>query len=234
MEKELKMETDKLAAALAKAQGEMKNAPLNKVNPHFKSKYADLAAIRDATVPTLSKHGLSIAQFTRIAEPGLLLVTRLSHAEGGFIEGEYPLPMMIDQPQKMGSALTYARRYGWSAMCGIAADEDDDANAAQANGNGNGEHITPKPPKDSRSLDWKGPLNKTALQAKCREIVREIESCSDTDQLDVFQDSPDVQAVAAQLRHDMPDWWDRDDSEFQGLFQRFNKRRLELSPLAAE
>ena len=52
----------KLAEALAAAQGEMKNAPLNKVNPHFKSKFADLASIRDASTPALSKHGIAVTQ----------------------------------------------------------------------------------------------------------------------------------------------------------------------------
>jgi hypothetical protein len=121
---------ENLAKALAAAQSEMRNATLNKVNPHFRSKYADLAAIRDTTVPVLSKHGLSIVQFTRLSDAGLVLVTRLMHEGGEHIEGEYPLPMATDKPQQMGSALTYARRYCWSAMVGISADEDDDANSA--------------------------------------------------------------------------------------------------------
>lgn len=120
-----------LADALAKAQGEMKNAPLNKTNPHFKSKYADLAAIRDATIPALSKHGLSIVQYTKLREGALVLFTRLQHTSGEFIEGEYPIPNNPDKPQVMGSAQTYAKRYSWAAMCGIAADEDDDGNGAQ-------------------------------------------------------------------------------------------------------
>lgn len=123
-----------LAAALAKAQGEMKNAGLNKVNPHFKSKYADLPTIRDAVTGVLSKHGLAIAQFTRCGEHGTVLVTRLMHADGGVIDGEFPLPNLSDQPQKMGSAITYARRYSLAAMCGIAAEEDDDAEAATDRG----------------------------------------------------------------------------------------------------
>jgi hypothetical protein len=132
------METQKLYEALAKAQGEMQNAILNKVNPHFKSKYADLPTIRDATIPTLAKHGLSVTQFTRIHESNLVLVTRLAHSCGEFVEGEYPLPFQVDKPQAMGSAMTYARRYGLAAMCGIAAEEDDDANAAQDEGKKNG------------------------------------------------------------------------------------------------
>lgn len=120
-----------LAAALAKAQGEIKNASLNKVNPHFRSKYADLAEIRDATTPHLAKHGLAIVQHTDIREGAFGLVTCLMHGSGQWIAGFYPLPDDMAKPQALGSAITYARRYCLSAMCGIAAEEDDDGNEAQ-------------------------------------------------------------------------------------------------------
>jgi hypothetical protein len=135
---------DKLAPALAKAQGEMSNAHLNKVNPHFKSKFADLASIRDATIPALAKNGLSIVQFTKMHGEALILHTRLLHTSGQYIEGEYPMPVAIDKPQVMGSAFTYAKRYSWSAICGIAADEDDDANAASPSKKANGKTAEPK------------------------------------------------------------------------------------------
>ena len=126
---------NKLAPALAKAQSELSNATLNKVNPHFKSKYADLAGIRDTVTPVLSKHGLSIVQYTDISNIGFCLVTMLLHESGQYIEGRYPLPELLEKPQAMGSAVTYARRYTLSAMCGIAAEEDDDGEAAEiANG----------------------------------------------------------------------------------------------------
>jgi len=140
---------NKLAPALAKAQSELSNATLNKVNPHFKSKYADLAGIRDTVTPVLSKHGLSIVQYTEISNIGFCLVTMLLHESGQYIEGRYPLPELLEKPQAMGSAVTYARRYTLSAMCGIAAEEDDDGEAAQnANGGrqakgGNGGPVGP-------------------------------------------------------------------------------------------
>lgn len=117
-----------LATALAAAQAEMRNATLNKINPHFKSKYADLAGIRDTVTPALAKHGLSIVQGTDTLESGIVVVTRLMHKSGQWIESRFPIA--YDKPQAMGSAYTYARRYSLSAMCAISADEDDDANAA--------------------------------------------------------------------------------------------------------
>lgn len=117
-----------LAAALAAAQAEMKNAKLNKVNPHFKSRYADLAEIRDTVTPALSKHGLAVAHGMDPTEKGIEVVTRIIHASGQWIESRFPIA--YDKPQAMGSAITYGRRYNLSAITNIAADDDDDANAA--------------------------------------------------------------------------------------------------------
>ena len=119
---------DQIATALAAAQAEMKNATLNKVNPHFKSKYADLACIRDTVTPALSKHGIAVVQGTDTTEGGIVVVTKLVHKSGQWMESRFPIA--YDKPQTMGSAYTYARRYSLSAMCSIAAEEDDDANAA--------------------------------------------------------------------------------------------------------
>ena len=119
---------DALAGALAAAQAEMPNAEFDSTNPHFKNRYASLAAIRKASLPVLSKHGLAIAQ--TINPEGL--VTLLLHKSGGQLASIHPLPdVTAVGPQKFGSALTYARRYSWQAIVGIAADEDDDGNAAQ-------------------------------------------------------------------------------------------------------
>jgi hypothetical protein len=128
-----------LAKALVKAQSEMKNASLNKVNPHFRSKYADLAEIRDTVMPVLSKHGLAVVQFTQVTGTGFYLVTRLLHDSGEYLDSRFPLPEDVTKPQAMGSSITYARRYMLAAMCGITAEEDDDGNAAQANPNGGGQ-----------------------------------------------------------------------------------------------
>ena len=123
-------QVNKIAAALAKAQGAMKNASLNKVNPHFRSKYADLAGIRDTVIPALTAQGIAAVQTLDFStDGGTYVLTRLLHTSGQWIESACPIPNAPDM-QKMGSAITYARRYSLSAICGIAADEDDDANAA--------------------------------------------------------------------------------------------------------
>lgn len=119
---------DQLATALAAAQAEMKNATLNKVNPHFKSKYADLAMIRDTVTPALTKNGIAVVQGTDTEDNTIVVFTRLIHKSGQWIESRFPIP--YDKPQTMGSGITYGRRYTLSAVTNIAADEDDDGNAA--------------------------------------------------------------------------------------------------------
>lgn len=121
--------TNEISEALAKAQSEMKNATLNCVNPHFKNRYADMAAVRDAIVPALAKNGIAVIQATDWDEAGFALVTRLLHKSGQWLEGRYPL-RMADNPQHMGSQMTYARRYALSSMCAVSAEDDDDAEGA--------------------------------------------------------------------------------------------------------
>lgn len=126
---------NELAAALAKAQGEMNHAGKSADNPYFKSKYADLPAVIDASRPALAKNGLSVVQMTDIDELGnMVLVTQLSHSSGQWVRSWYPVRPVKSDPQGFGSALTYSRRYAYSALAGVAAvGEDDDGNAASGN-----------------------------------------------------------------------------------------------------
>lgn len=119
-----------LAAALAQAQAELENVTKDRENPHFRSRYADLAGVLDEARPKLAKHGLSISQWPINGEGGQIgILTRLLHSSGQYLEGEfYVLPTKAD-PQGAGSALTYARRYCAMAVAGIAP-EDDDGEAA--------------------------------------------------------------------------------------------------------
>lgn len=138
-------QVNEVAAALAKAQGQIANATLNRINPHFKSKYADLASILDAIRKPLSENGLAPVQQIEVAEKGMLLRTTLLHSSGQWVATEYPLPM-LGRPQEMGSLLTYARRYSLTALICTAADDDDDANAAESQGQRVGGQRRPKPP----------------------------------------------------------------------------------------
>lgn len=156
-----------LATALAKAQGTMQNATMNRTNPHFKSKYADLSSVLDATRAPLSANGLSVVQTMQTSERGMMLRTTLLHSSGQFIATEYPLPA-TQKPHEMGSALTYARRYSLAALICNSADEDDDGNIAMAAKPPAGApRISPKELKDLQDL-----INKkdTSAEAVCKHF----------------------------------------------------------------
>jgi hypothetical protein len=119
-----------LYSALAAAQGEMGRALKDTNNPHFKSKYADLASVCDACMPALSKHGIAVLQPAFDDESGRYVKTILVHGGSGeTAECRVPLIVSKNDMQGYGSAVTYARRYGLMGMAGIAP-EDDDGNAA--------------------------------------------------------------------------------------------------------
>jgi hypothetical protein len=118
-----------LAQALAKAQPEIKAALKDSTNPHFKSKYADLSSVIDAVKAPLLKHGISFLQGVEDAEGGVAVETMLLHTSGEWISSTMRIPATKQDAQGYGSAITYGRRYGLQAMCGVPA-EDDDGNAA--------------------------------------------------------------------------------------------------------
>ena len=122
----------KLAAALAAAQAEVRNPPKDSVNPHFKSRYADLATVRDAVLPVFTKHKLSVLQLPCELGDAPGLTTVLLHESGEWVETSVRLRPVKADPQGVGSALTYMRRYALQALAAVAADDDDDGHAATA------------------------------------------------------------------------------------------------------
>lgn len=123
----------KLAEALAKAQGEMSNAAKDKDNPFFKSKYADLTSIWEACREPLSKNGLAVSQVIDLNETGLILRSVLMHASGEWFESVMPIRPVKQDPQGVGSAITYCRRFALASLVGVAPGDDDDGNEASGN-----------------------------------------------------------------------------------------------------
>ena len=115
-----------LVTALSKAQGQMKPAVFNKVNPHFKNRYADFKSCMDACRSPLSDNGLSVMQYCDTVNDKLVLVTMLSHSSGQWIKSYFPLNPKNMDSQSIGSALSYAKRYSLCAKLGIVSDDDDD------------------------------------------------------------------------------------------------------------
>lgn len=124
-----------IAAALAKAQAEMKTAKKNQDNPYFKSVYADLASCYEACREPLTKNGIAIFQGIEDSSDSdsIILNTMLIHSSGEWLSSSLRMPLLKKDPQAVGSVITYARRYGLSAAIGLAS-EDDDAESAMARG----------------------------------------------------------------------------------------------------
>ena len=118
-----------IATALVKAQKAFGPALKTATNPHFKSRYADLAACVEAVIGGLNDNGIALIQRNSLDDSGVTVETVFVHESGEMLEcGKLHVPAAKHDPQGYGSALTYARRYSLMAACGIAP-EDDDGNA---------------------------------------------------------------------------------------------------------
>ncbi len=124
--------TPDLFAALAAAQGEIENASKNAANPHFRSKYADLAEVLNTIRPVFAKHDLSLIQSPGYDGSIASVTTILAHKSGGYLTGTASCVPAKSDAQGIGSATTYLRRYSAAAVAGIAQ-EDDDGNSAAHN-----------------------------------------------------------------------------------------------------
>ena len=114
-----------LAKALSQVQGELRGAIKDSNNPFFKAAYADLSSVWDACREPLAKHGLSVFQTTDVAEHGVIVETTLAHESGEWISGRLHLNPTKNDPQGIGSAITYGRRYALAAIVGVCPEDDD-------------------------------------------------------------------------------------------------------------
>ncbi len=121
---------NEIAAALAKAQGEIQGAVKDSANPFFKSKYADLSSVWEACRGPLTKHGLAVVQSPEWDGSRVTVETMLTHSSGQWMRGTASASPKEDTPQAVGSVVTYLRRYALQSFVGVAP-EDDDAEAAQ-------------------------------------------------------------------------------------------------------
>lgn len=148
----MKSETiGKLAEALAKAQMQIKGASKDALNPHFRSKYADLESVWDACREALGVNGLSVVQTIHCQDKVYSLRTTLMHLSGEWMAGEMPLLLSKQDMQGLGASITYGRRFSLMAMCGIAPSEDlperdDDGETAVGRGRPSMKVVPPAPP----------------------------------------------------------------------------------------
>jgi hypothetical protein len=192
---------NELAAALSKAQGEFQAAKMENTNPFFKSKYADLGSVIEASKDPCAKNGLAVAQPVACDGEKITVNTILMHASGQWISSEFTMTIGETRgsspAQAAGSLITYMRRYSLAAVLGLYADEDTDGNDEKStagnksngnngNGNGNKAPTTDKPkaaaPAETKTAQpaptngkverpYPGDILKTGLNAKAEKVT---------------------------------------------------------------
>jgi hypothetical protein len=166
----------KIATALVKAQKAFGPALKSSTNPHFKSRYADLAACVEAVIDALNENGIALVQHSHECADGIIIETIFIHESGEMISGgKLHVPATKQDAQGYGSAMTYARRYSLQAACGIAPEDDDGNNASRPAKPKSTRTkaeiealITSTTSSDQLTATWK------TLAADERELVREL------------------------------------------------------------
>tara|TARA_Y100000034_G_scaffold134319_1_gene202422 strand:- start:2254 stop:2892 length:639 start_codon:yes stop_codon:yes gene_type:complete len=150
---------DKLTKAIVKAKSDMGQETIqyDATNPHFRNKFASLEACVKNINPHLSKNGLALMQFPT----GTHLINMLSHESGQWLCASYKLSPVKNDPQGIGSALTYARRYSICAIFNVSGSEDDDGEMAQGN---QGNNPTTSGPKKSAKEIFESIVKDNALK----------------------------------------------------------------------
>lgn len=161
----------KLLGALIKARSEFPTIVKDGKNSHFKNSYATLEGILSEVVPVLCANQLAVVQAVQASGDSSVLVTSIYHAEGEVLSDCFPLPTGLDS-QKLGGAITYARRYALCSMLNIAAEDDDGNGAAQP---------TSKPQTQPRGLLSGKSLEKIKLAREAAELSKEnvLDLCFD-------------------------------------------------------
>ena len=142
-----------LISALSKAQGQMQGAEKKSENPFFKKPYADIASVWETCRQPLSQNGLAVIQTTEPTDDHTVcLITTLAHSSGEWVSSKLKMKPVKDDPQMIGSCITYARRYSLMAMVGIAP-EDDDGETAMGRDKGKSSQTLTQSPDNIKLKD---------------------------------------------------------------------------------
>ena len=222
-----------LPMALVKALTEIEGVTKDKVNPHFKSKYADLSSVLETVRPVFARYNMAVTQETAPSEDGVIVETVVLHMSGEERRfGKLYVPANKRDAQGAGSALTYARRYSLMTALGIPAEDDDGNAAVKATVNPSTGETPP-----AKRVELAGPYTcKTQLQAAAKQFVMTLERMSDLDDFVAWQQTPEVVDFCVQMARDMPDWWQGGPSvpaEFVPLEIRIAQKKLDLEQVAS-
>jgi len=182
-----------LAAALVAAQADIKAVAKTSTNPHYKSKYASLDTMVETVRPALAKHGLVVIQGATApitdsdgALAGFDVETMLVHKSGEWLSNSVIMPLTKSDAQGAGSAMTYGRRYGLSALLSLATDDDDDdddghtASAPRA-ASAPATRSAPASNGGHKTMPFGKNKGKTLGQLPSEELQKTVKWCKETD-----------------------------------------------------
>lgn len=178
-----------LMGALYMVQGSVKAVQKDSKNPHFKNSYASLEAVVEAIRPACQKHGLVVMQAPGEFREGAVTVeTMITHPETGeWIRAASTLPVAKQDPQGVGSAITYAERYSLMALFNLPPTDDDGESASQRS-----DYSDRPEPAPMRVVD-------NAADAKAEGLIKQIQGCRSPDDLDQLKGDPDYVALYNRL-----------------------------------
>lgn len=169
--------TDNAATAFIRAQANMGAATKSAKNPFFKNTYADLTAIQEAVFPAFHAEGFAIIQQGGADEFGRYMETQMVHTTGQVFSSRVYLECKPGDMQALGSAITYARRYGLMALSGIPT-VDDDGNAAAGRKQ---EKADPNRAKSAMLIEWIEAADVRSLEeglGKIKSQIKELQAAS--------------------------------------------------------
>jgi len=150
--------------ALSDAQSEFAELKKNKYNSHLKYYYADLDSMKNSTMPSLKKHGLTLNFFPETCDGINYMKACLMHTSGEYIFTRYAVLPEKQGMQGTGSAFTYLKRYMWGSIFSLYDDENDDAVEETINSNSVEKEISPKENLSQNQLNFlAGLLNQRGI-----------------------------------------------------------------------
>lgn len=223
-----------LAKALADAHAEIHNPKTDAENSYFSSRYTSLGACRNASVPVLAKHGVTLMQdltTTKIADLDGQLVwatecrTMLVHVSGqALLFGPLTLPAKEGTPQALGSSATYNRRYCLNGVTSIAASEDDDdGNAATQPGNTNSNTAVAGTPALAKESAAGLPVRPTGPFNYGKKYVHMPWDVMDTSQLIWFRDQASTPPLVREKCKSELAWREQDRQKTDALKAQQNE-----------
>ncbi len=174
-----------IASALVKAQKAFGPALKSSTNPHFKSRYADLAACVEAVIEGLNTNGVMLMQQCHESDNGVIVETLFVHESGETMSaGKLHVPAAKQDPQGYGSALTYARRYSLMAACGIAPEDDDGNSGAKSLAKA---IVSAKVTPTAGAMDQLTKEDQDKLQSLSRLVVAELAKGNDWSAYEILE-----------------------------------------------